>query len=164
MGIINDVRVRQPARNDLVASELTVAGHGGGFEGTIVIQVHTRGGKKLAETSAQSDAGGIGVGEFRARVKVDKPPRAGTPVVVTVFGDDPSGGPGFNRRQVEVIMFGEMRGWLIYRVDSGDTLSGIVREVRPFTRTTVAQIVAANPKIEDPDVIQVGWRLRIPLR
>jgi nucleoid-associated protein YgaU len=164
MGIINDVRVRQPARNDLVASEFTVAGHGGGFEGTIVIQVHTRGGKKLAETSAQSDAGGIGVGAFRVKVEVANPPRPGTPVVVTVFGDDPSGGPGFNRRQVEVIMFGTMRGWLLYRVDSGDTLSGIVREVRPFTRTTVAQIVAANPRIADPDVIQVGWRLRIPMR
>jgi hypothetical protein len=85
-------------------------------------------------------------------------------VVVTVFGDDPSGGPGFNRRQVEVIMFADMRGWLLYRVDPGDTLSAIVREVRPFTRTTVAQIVAANPRIEDPDVIQVGWRLRIPMR
>jgi nucleoid-associated protein YgaU len=164
MGLINDVRVRQPAKNDLVASEFTVAGNGGGFEGTIVIQVHTRGGKKLAEMSAQSDAGGIGVGEFRAKVKVANPPRPGTPVVLTVFGDDPSGGPGFNRRQVEVIMFGNMRGWLLYRVDAGDTLSGIVREVRPFVRTSVAQIVAANPRIEDPDVIQVGWRLRIPLR
>jgi nucleoid-associated protein YgaU len=164
MGIINDVRVRQPAKNDLVASTFTVAGHGGGFEGTIVIQVHTRGGKKLAETSAQSDAGGIGVGEFRSRVTVDAPPRPGTRVVVTVFGDDPSGGPGFNRRQVEVIMFGDMRGWLLYRVEPGDTLSSIVREVRPFTRTTVARIVAANPRIEDPDLIQVGWRLRIPTR
>jgi nucleoid-associated protein YgaU len=164
MGLINDVRVRQPARNDLVASEFTVAGIGGGFEGTIVIQVHTRGGKKLAETSAQSDAGGIGVGEFRAKVKVANPPRPGTPVVLTVFGDNPSGGPGFNRRRVEVIMFGDMRGWLIYRVDPGDTLSGIVREVKPFTKTTVAQIVAANPRIEDPDLIQVGWRLRIPIR
>ncbi len=29
---------------------------------------------------------------------------------------------------------------------------------------TVNQIVAANPRIEDPDVIQVGWRLRVPIQ
>ena len=41
---------------------------------------------------------------------------------------------------------------------------GIVQKLRPFTRTTVAQVVAANPRISDPDVIKVGWRLRIPQR
>ena len=164
MGLITDVRVRQPARNDLVASELTVAGIGAGFEGTIVIRVRNRAGRVLAETSAQSAGGGFGIGEFRARVTVDDPPRPGTTVVVEVGGDDPTGGPGTNLRRVEVIMFADMQGWLLYRVESGDTLSGIVRKVRDYTRTTVAQIVAANPRIEDPDLIQVGWRLRIPIR
>ena len=85
---------------------------------------------------------------------------------ISTLGKDgePAGYAAQIKSWLEVIMFGNMRGWLLYRVDAGDTLSGIVREVRPFVRTSVAQIVAANPRIEDPDVIQVGWRLRIPLR
>ena len=35
MGIITDVRVRQPAKNDLVGRRFLVAGVGNGFEGTI---------------------------------------------------------------------------------------------------------------------------------
>jgi nucleoid-associated protein YgaU len=62
-----------------------------------------------------------------------------------------------------VVMYPDMRGWLLYRVESGDTLTAIVRKARDFGRTTIAQIVAANSQIEDPDVIQVGWRLRIPI-
>ena len=54
-------------------------------------------------------------------------------------------------------MFPDLIGWLLYRVESGDTLTGIVRKARDFGRTTVAQIVAANDQIEDPDLIQVGW-------
>lgn len=167
MGLITDVRLRQPRKDDLVAETFHVAGIGAGFEGTIGIRVLTRSGRVLARTSAQSAAGGIGVGEFSADVEVTKPPRPGTRVRVQVFGDDPRDDgprPGRNVREHEVIMFAGMRGWLLYRVEPGDTLSGIVRSLRDFTRTTVAQIVAANPRIEDPDLILVGWRLRIPLR
>ena len=61
-------------------------------------------------------------------------------------------------------MFPDLQGWLLYRVESGDTLTSIVRKVRDYTRTTVAQVVAANPKISDPDRIRVGQRLRIPVK
>ncbi len=57
-----------------------------------------------------------------------------------------------------------MNGWLLYRVEPGDTLTGIVRKLKDFTKVTVRQIVAANPRIDDPDEIQVGWRLRIPIQ
>ena len=61
-------------------------------------------------------------------------------------------------------MFPDLQGWLLYRVERGDTLTSIVRKVRDYTRTTVAQVVAANPGISDPDVIRVGQRLRIPVK
>lgn len=169
MGIITDVRVRQPAKDDLVGDRFVVAGIGAGFEGTIGIRVLGPGGRVVAEDSAQSGGGGFGVGEFSARVRLDRAPRAGTRLTVQVFGDNPGlpgegPSPGFDLREVEVIYFPDLRGFLLYRVESGDTLTSIVRQVRPYTRTTVAQVVAANPRIDDPDVIRTGQRLRIPIR
>jgi nucleoid-associated protein YgaU len=169
MGLITDVRLRQPGRLQLVGRRFLVTGIGAGFEGTIGIRVLGPKGKVLATDSAQSSGGGIGIGEFSARVSVTDPPRAGTRLTVQAFGDNPGlpdegPRPGFNLREVEVIMFPEMQGWLLYRVESGDTLSGIVRKLRDLTRTTVKQIQAANPeRITDPDHIEVGWRLRVPI-
>ncbi|NPC42530.1 Gmad2 immunoglobulin-like domain-containing protein [Nocardioides sp. zg-1230] len=167
MGLITDVRVRQPAKDDLVGRRFLVAGIGNGFEGTIGIRVLDGRGRVLAEDSAQSVGGMAAVGEFSTRVTVPHPPRDGTRLTVQVFGDNPGlpdegPSPGFNLREVEVIMFAELRGFLLYRVEAGDTLASIVRTLRDFTRTTVAQVVAANPRITDPDVIRVGQRLRIP--
>jgi hypothetical protein len=164
MGLITDVRLRQPVKNELVARRFLVAGIGAGFEGTIGIRVLGPKGKVLAEDSAQSSGGGIGIGEFSVHVRLDDPPRAGTRVTVQVFGDNPSGGGGFDLREVEVIVFPAMQGWLLYRVESGDTLTGIVKKLKVFTKVTVNQIVLANPRIEDPDVIRVGSRLRIPIQ
>jgi nucleoid-associated protein YgaU len=127
------------------------------------------GGKVIGTGAAQSAGGGLGVGEFAATLQVDRPPRAGTRCTLEVFGDNPGlpgegPRPGFNTRRVKVIMFPDLAGWLLYRVESGDTLTGITRKLRDFGRFTVAQIVAANPRITDPDHVEVGQRLRIPLK
>ncbi|WP_148572209.1 Gmad2 immunoglobulin-like domain-containing protein [Nocardioides caldifontis] len=169
MALVTDVRVRQPRKDDVVGDEIVVAGIGAGFEGTIGIRVLGPKGKVLGQGFAQSSGGGIGVGDFSARVRLDDKPRPGTRLTVQVFGDNPGlpnegPSPGFNTREVDVICFPGATGFLIYRVESGDTLTAIVRKVKAFTKVTVAQIVKANPRIEDPDEIQVGWRLRIPLQ
>jgi nucleoid-associated protein YgaU len=165
MGIISDVRVRQPAKGDLVGRHFTVTGIGTGFEGTIGMRVLNRSGKVIATGFAQSTGGMAALGEFTTTLKVKKPPRAGTPLKLQVFGDNPGPGPGpgSDLREVEIIMFPDLTGWLLYRVEKGDTLTGIVRKARGFGKTTVAQIVAANDQIKDPDLIQIGWKLRIPL-
>src|SRR6478672_6174300 len=139
MGILSDIRVRQPAKDDLVGRQFTVAGIGTGLERTI--------------------------GMFSTDLKVKNPPRAGTPVKLQVFGDNPGpgSGPGSDLREVELIMFPDLIGYLLYRVEKGDTLTGIVRQARDFGKTRVAQLVAANSQITDPDVIQTGWKLRIPI-
>ncbi|WP_345527546.1 Gmad2 immunoglobulin-like domain-containing protein, partial [Nocardioides endophyticus] len=64
MALVTDVRVRQPARNDLVSDRFVVSGIGAGFEGTIGVRVLGPTGRILATDSAQSSGGGIGVGEF----------------------------------------------------------------------------------------------------
>ena len=165
MGIISDVRVRQPAKNDLVGRQFTVTGIGTGFEGTIGMRLLNRAGKVIASGFAQSTGGMAAVGEFTTSVKVKNPPRAGTPCTLQVFGDNPGPGPGpgSDLREIKVIMFPNLQGWLLWRVTPGDTLTSIVREASGFGKTTVAQIVAANDQIEDPDLIEVGWKLRIPL-
>ena len=169
MALVADVRVRQPRGNDIVGDSFVVAGIGAGFEGTIGIRVLGPKGRALATGSAQSSGGGTGVGDFVTRVSIPDPPRAGTRLTVQVFGDNPGlpdegPSPGFNTREVEVICFPGSLGFLIYRVESGDTLTGIVRKLKPFTKVTVGHIVKANPRIEDPDQIQTGWRLRVPIQ
>ena len=165
MGILSDIRVREPARDDLVGRQFTVAGIGTGFEGTIGMRLLNRAGKVIATGFATSTGGMALIGEFSAVLKVKNPPRAGTPVKLQVFGDNPGPGPGpgSDLREVELIMFPDLMGFLLYRVEKGDTLTGIVRKARDFGKTTVAQIVAANAQIKDPDVIQTGWKLRIPI-
>lgn len=168
MGLVTIVKVRQPARGDLVSGSFVVAGLGAGFEGTIGIRVLGPRGRVIGKASAQSAAGGTGIGEFSTVVRLSDPPRPGTTLTVQVYGDNPGlpgegPSPGFDTREVEVICFPGSRGYLLYRVESGDTLTSIVRTVKVYTRTTVAQIVKANPRIEDPDLIRVGWRLRIPI-
>ena len=165
MGILSDIRVRQPAKGDLVGRQFTVTGIGTGFEGTIGIRLLNRAGKVIATGFAQSTGGMAALGEFTTTLKVKNPPRAGTKVTLQVFGDNPGPGPGpgSDLREVEIIMFPDLIGWLLYRVEKGDTLTGIVRKARDFGKTTVPQVVAANSQIKDPDVIQTGWKLRIPL-
>jgi nucleoid-associated protein YgaU len=165
MGILSDIKVRQPARHDLVGKDFLVAGIGTGFEGTIGIRLLNRAGKVIDTDFANSSGGMALIGEFSKRVSVKNPPRAGTPVTLQVFGDNPGPGkgPGSDLREVELIMFPTLVGYLLYRVEKGDTLTGIVRKARDFGKTSVAQIVAANSQIKDPDLIQVGWKLRVPI-
>ena len=167
MPIVTQVKVRQPADRDLVAKSFVVAGIGNGFEGTIGMRVLDSRGRVLAQGSAQSAGGMAGVGEFSTTLTFGTPPRAGTKVVLQVFGDNPGlpdegPAPGFDLQEVRLVVFPDLAGWLLYRVEPGDTLTGIIRKLRPFTRVTVAQVVAANPRISDPDLIKVGWKLRIP--
>ena len=167
MPIVTQVQVRQPAKHDLVGSRFVVAGVGAGFEGTIGLRVLDSRGRELAAGSAQSAGGMAGVGEFSATLVMTAPPRNGARVTLQAFGDNPGlpdegPSPGFDLVEVPLIVFPDLHGWLLYRVAAGDTLTSIRRDLRPFTRATVAQIVAANPRIEDPDVIRVGWKLRVP--
>ncbi|WP_426242664.1 Gmad2 immunoglobulin-like domain-containing protein [Nocardioides sp. LHG3406-4] len=167
MPIITQVKVHHPVKSQLVGRRFVVAGVGSGFEGTIGLRVLDSRGRELAVGSAQSAGGMAGMGEFSATLTMASPPRNGARVTLQAFGDNPGlpdegPSPGFDLVEVPLIVFPGLQGWILYRVASGDTLTSIRRDLRPYTSATVAHIVAANPRIDDPDVIKVGWKLRVP--
>lgn len=167
MPIVTQVKVHHPVKDQLVGRSFVVTGVGAGFEGTIGLRVLDDRGRELATGSAQAAGGMAGMGEFSTTIEMASPPRNGATVTLQAFGDNPGlpddgPSPGFDLVEVPLLVFPTMRGWLLYRVSRGETLTSIRRELRPFTKATVAHIVAANRRIEDPDVIKVGWKLRVP--
>ena len=167
MGVITDVRVRQPAKDDLVGRRFVVAGVGNGFEGTIGIRVLDGRGRVLAEGSAQSSRWHGRRGGVLHPVTVRSPPRDGTRLTVQVFGDNPGlpdegPSPGFNLREVEVIMFatcglaalpGRVAATRSPRSCGSCATSRVRRSRRSWPPIR---------RITDPDVVRVGQRLRIP--
>lgn len=167
MPIVTQVQVRQPDKLDLVGSTFVVSGVGAGFEGTIGLRLLDARGRVIATGFAQSSGGGTGIGEFATTLEIEAPPRNGAKVTLQAFGDNPGlpdegPSPGFDLVEVPLIVFPKLRGWLLYRVAAGDTLTSIRRDLRPYTKATVAHIVAANPRVDDRDLIKVGWKLKVP--
>ncbi len=162
MPLVDTVEVRQPARDDVVGRAFTVAGVGGGFEGTLQVRV-SDGDREVARTFVTSRAGGIGAGDYTGEVRLDERVPDGTRLVVRVTADRAGGPGGRDQDRVAVICFPRATGFLRHEVTQGETLTGVLRGLAGLTGATVEDVVAANPALTDPDVIQVGQRLTIPL-
>lgn len=161
MPLVDTVEVRQPARDDVVGRAFTVAGVGGGFEGTLQVRV-TAGDHEVARTFVTTRAGGVGAGDFTGEVRLDERVPDGTRLIVRVSAD--RGGPGDrDADRVAVTCFPRSTGFVVHEVERGETLTGVLRGLAGLTSATVDDVVAANPAITDPDVIEVGQRLTIPL-
>ena len=128
MGLITDVKLRQPAENELVGRQVPGRGDRRGLRGHDRDPRARPQGQGAGHRLGAVRGGGFGIGEFSTHVRLDDPPRAGTRLTVQVFGDNPGlpdkgPSPGFDLQENEVIVFPQMQGWLLYRVVSGDTLS-----------------------------------------
>ncbi|MCV2489181.1 LysM peptidoglycan-binding domain-containing protein [Geodermatophilus sp. YIM 151500] len=103
--------------------------------------------------------------DFGHAVSLDRFVQArGVHVVLEVFGDDASGEhpPGTDLTEVPVTLFTGLRGWRLYEVVRGDTLSAIARDQGQGTR--VGDVFEANwDLLADPDRILPGQVLRVPL-
>jgi len=150
------ISLRQPLAWDLVGRRLAMAALGTAFEATYGWVIRAPDGV-LAE--GFFTAGSMGLLEsfvHETTVETDFVGQA----TFELFGDDPSGGrdPGLDTQSVPVLVIGGMQGYQLYQVVRGDTLTKIARE----TGSTVQKIAVAS-RLRDPDKIQVGQVLRIPL-
>ncbi len=163
MGLVPTVVVRVPRRGDVVGRRFLVAGIGEGFEGTLDVEVRDED-RVVARAFAQTRAGGVGAGDYAVEVELEERVRGGTQLVVQVASSTGQGQPGPERTdRTRVVCFPRATGFVVHEVDPGDTLTGILRGLGDLTSADVADVVAANRQVEDPDVIEVGWRLTIPL-
>ena len=150
------IQLRQPQAWDLVGRTLAIAALGTAFEATYGWVIRAADGV-LAEGTFT--AGSMGLMEsfvHEAGVSTDF---VGT-ATFELFGDDPSGmrDQGLDTQSVAIIVIGGMQGYQLHQVVRGDTVSAIAQD----TGSTVAKIAAAS-RLRDPNKIQVGQVLRVPI-
>jgi LysM repeat protein len=150
------IQLRQPQPWDVVGRRLAIAALGTAFEATYRWVIRAPDGV-LAEGSFT--AGAMGLMEsfvHEAQVGTDYMGEA----TFELSGDDPRGerDTGLDTQSVPIIVIGGMEGYQLHQVVHGDTVSAIAKA----TGSTVAKIAAAS-RLRDPNKIQVGQVLRIPL-
>ena len=150
------IALRQPQPWDVVGRRVAIAALGTAFEATYGWVVRAPDGV-LAEGSFT--AGSMGLLEsfvHEAPVVTDYIGEA----TFELSGDDPRGvrDAGLDTQSVAIIVIGGMEGYRLHQVVRGDTVSAIASA----TGSTVAKIAAAS-RLRDPNKIQVGQVLRVPL-
>lgn len=154
------IQLRQPQPNDLIGSTITIAALGTAFEASYGWRL-LDGDQVLQEGFFQAGSMGV-MSTFVHQEDLTGVSHVG-PAIFEFAGDDPSDGeagvPAPTR--VPVVVVPGASGYIPYQVTAGDTLSKITRD-EAFQGVTVEQIVAANG-LKDPNKIQVGQILRIPV-
>lgn len=150
------IALRQPQAWDLVGRTVAIAALGTAFEATYGWVIRARDGV-LAE--GFFTAGSMGLLEsfvHEAPVGTDYIGEA----TFELFGDDPSGerDAGLDTQSVPVIVIGGMQGYQLHQVVKGDTVSAIAR-----TYGSTVQKIAVASRLKDPNKIQVGQVLRVPI-
>lgn len=157
--------VRQPRPFDIVDDPVEICGVGTGFEGVFNARVRDGKGVELSQVTIQ--AGGTGIlANYHAALRLGRVPatRQGT---VEVFEISQQGNDTELNKVVVPVVFGRAlidpyHGFAQYTVVSGDTLSGIAKQLYG-DGTLFRRIFEANrDQIDDPNLIFPGQVLRIP--
>jgi nucleoid-associated protein YgaU len=160
--------VRHPQPFDIVGDSFVLCGLGSAFEGVVGSATLTdRNGTVLAEISPMFVSGsGSGFTLFDFPVTYGVPATAeGT---LRVDADNPSGLPENEFGVTVPLTFGRALlgssygGFSRHTVVSGDTLFGIAENRYGDGNLWPRLFTANRDRINDPDLIQVGQRLRIP--
>jgi hypothetical protein len=156
--------VRFPRPQDIVDDPVRVVGIGTGFEGTLSARIRDAAGAQLALKSFQ--AGGTGIwGNFLVTLDVPGVPAKphGTLEVFEVSAKD---GSEIHKVIIPIVygraLVNPYQGFAIHTVRSGETLSGIAREVYGNASKYPIIFEANRNILTDPDVIHPGQELRIP--
>jgi nucleoid-associated protein YgaU len=149
------IQLRQPLAGDLIGQKVAIAAIGTAFEATYVWRIRVPQ-DVIAEGSFQ--AGETGTLEAFCHEVAVTTDFVG-PATFELAGDDPSGQTtGLDVQSVAIIVIGGTRGFVVHQVVGGDTLSALARRFG----STVNNIAVAN-RLPNPDLIQVGQILRIPV-
>lgn len=154
-----DIEVRQPAPKDIIGSDIRIAALGTGFEATFGWQLRA-GDQVVAE--GYFDRGSTAVmGSFTHEAPIGSDYRG--PADFVLFGDTGADNPGSGAIPVPVVVIPGAAGYVPHRVVAGETLTSIVASSDWGSEiTTVDNVVLANG-LPDPDRIDVGQLLRIPV-
>ncbi|WP_026819295.1 LysM peptidoglycan-binding domain-containing protein [Arthrobacter castelli] len=158
------ISVRQPRLHEVIGNDFVIAGHGTGFEATVLWDVLDAHDNTLG-SGLVSGVGSLGwIRDFGNTVSLSSPTIRGAQVMLRVYGSDPSGldPPGSDLNTIQLTLFTDLSAFRLYEVESGDTLSAIAAS--QGHNTTVDDIVKANPdRILNPDLIYPKQVFRIPL-
>lgn len=152
--------IQQPQSFDLVGSRILIAGNATAFEGTLSVLVS----EGHDEYASFINVGAMGLRQFQGFIDIPNPNAFMLNRLFLTLADDTGNenGPSV----VIPVLFGPRillgyRGWQPHTVQSGDTLTGIARQV--YGSDAFQPIFEANQHIlSDPDVIFPGQVLRIP--
>ncbi len=158
------IRLDMPREFDLVGSPVLIGGIGTGFEATINYRIH----EGHDEVTGFVTVGG-GTGEhaqFQKRVGVAKAAFTLDRLFVEVFEVSAKDGRELHKVTRQVLLATRMvKGYIGFRehtVKKGDTLTKIAR--KHYGTDDFQPIFRANVHLlDDPDVIQVGQVLRVPI-
>ena len=158
------IRLDMPREFDLVGSPVQIGGIGTGFEATINYRIH----EGHDEVTGFVTVGG-GTGEhaqFQKRVGVAKAAFTLDRLFVEVFEVSAKDGSELHKVTRQVLLATRMvKGYIGFRehtVKKGDTLTKIAR--KHYGTDDFQPIFRANVHLlDDPDVIQVGQVLRVPI-
>lgn len=153
---LSGIQLRQPQAWDVVGRRLAIAALGTAFEATYSWVIRAPDGA-LAEGSFT--AGAMGLLESFVHEEAVGTDYIGE-ATFELSGDDPRGerDAGLDTQSVSIIVIGGMEGYQLHQVVRGDTVGAIAAA----TGSTVAKIAAAS-RLRDPNKIQVGQVLRVPL-
>ena len=158
------IRLDMPREFDLVGSPVLIGGIGTGFEATINYRIH-EGHDEV--TGFVTVGGGTGEhGQFQKRVGVAKAAFTLDRLFVEVFEVSAKDGRELHKVTRQVLLATRMvKGYIGFRehtVKKGDTLTKIAR--KHYGTDDFQPIFRANVHLlDDPDVIQVGQVLRVPI-
>ncbi len=158
------IRLDMPREFDLVGSPVQIGGIGTGFEATINYRI-TEGHDEV--TGFVTVGGGTGEhAQFQKRVGVAKAAFTLDRLFVEVFEVSAKDGRELHKVTRQVLLATRMvKGYIGFRehtVKKGDTLTKIAR--KHYGTDDFQPIFRANVHLlDDPDVIQVGQVLRVPI-